>query len=183
MAKKIRVELKDYIDEDGRIVLTPIGVIHSSLNDESKQVPFQSFTSDVEGTIEVEEEFEPGLDGIEGFSHLFLVYYMHKNRNTKLRTVPLLEEEERGIFSTRSPSRPNHIGVSTVRLLSREGRVLRVKGVDIFDGTPVLDIKPYVPKVDLVKGVDNEWLVKKLDKIEGMEKGQREKIQKDLRDE
>jgi tRNA-Thr(GGU) m(6)t(6)A37 methyltransferase TsaA len=183
MAKKIRIELKDFIDDDGRVVLTPIGTVHSPINEKSENLPFQSFSSDVEGTIELKPEFELGLEGIEGFSHLFIVFYLHKNRKVKLKTVPLLEEEERGIFGTRSPSRPNHIGVSTVRLLSREGRILRVKGLDIFDGTPVLDIKPYVPKVDLVQGVDNEWLVKKLDKIDSMDKDQRERIQRHLKGE
>lgn len=183
MAKKIRIESKDFVDDLGRVVLTPIGVVHSPLNEKTEDIPFQSFTSDVEGSIEVMPGYEQGLDGIEGFSHLFVVFYMHKNKKAKLRTVPLLEEEERGIFGTRSPSRPNHIGVSTVRLLSKEGRTLNVKGLDVFDGTPVLDIKPYVPKVDLVQGVDNEWLVKKLDKIDSMDKRQREKIQRHLKGE
>jgi tRNA-Thr(GGU) m(6)t(6)A37 methyltransferase TsaA len=183
MAKKIRVEPKDFMDDDGRVVLTPIGTVHSPLDEKSENLPFQSFSSDVEGTIELKREFEQGLEGIEGFSHLFIVFYIHKNRKVKLRTVPLLEEEERGIFGTRSPSRPNHIGVSTVRLLSREGRKLKVKGLDVFDGTPVLDIKPYVPKVDLVQGVDNEWLVKKLEKIDSMDEEQRGSIQRHLRDE
>jgi len=183
MAKKIRVSSKDGMKGDGTIVLTPIGVVHSPLGEKSENIPFQSFMSEVEGTIEVGEEYEQGLDGIEGFSHLSIIYYLHKNRKTKLMTVPLLEKEERGIFGTRSPSRPNHIGSSTVRLLSREGRILRVKGLDMFDGTPVLDIKPYVPKVDLVQGVDNKWLVKKLDEIDDMDQTQKESIQKHLRDE
>jgi len=183
MAKKIRVGPKDHMQEDGSIVLAQIGVVRSPLSEKSDNVPFQSFNSEVEGTIEVDEEYEQGLDGIEGFSHLSIIYYLHRNRKSKLRTVPLLEKEERGIFGTRSPSRPNHLGVSTVRLLSRKGRVLRVKGVDMFDGTPVLDIKPYVPKVDLVQGVENKWLVDKLDKIDGMDKKQRESIQKHLREE
>ena len=183
MAKKIRVELKDFVDEAGHVILTPIGVVHSPLDDKSEKLPFQSFASDIEGTIEVKPEFEAGLDGIEGFSHLFIVFYMHENRKVKLRTVPLLEEEERGIFGTRSPSRPNHIGVSTVRLLSREGRKLKVKGLDVFDGTPVLDIKPYVPKDDLVQGVDNEWLVEKLEKIDSMDDKDRQKVQRHLKGE
>ncbi|HUW42626.1 MAG TPA: tRNA (N6-threonylcarbamoyladenosine(37)-N6)-methyltransferase TrmO [Thermoplasmata archaeon] len=180
MARKICIEVKDFIDDAGHVVLTPIGTVHSPIKEKSEKLPFQSFASDVEGTIELKREFEPGLDGVEGFSHLFIVFYMHKNRNVKLRTVPLLEEDERGIFGTRSPSRPNHIGVSTVRLLSRDGRFLKVKGLDIFDGTPILDIKPYVPKVDLVQGVDNEWLVKKLDKIDSMDEEQKGRIQRNL---
>jgi len=183
MAKKIRVGSMDRMTEDGSVVLVPVGVVHSPLDEKSNNIPFQSFMSDVEGTIEVGEEYEEGLDGIDGFSHLTIIYYLHKNRKSKLRTVPLLEKEERGIFGTRSPSRPNHIGVSTVKLLSRDGRILKVKGLDMFDGTPVLDIKPYVPKVDLVKGVDNKWLVNKLDEIDSMDEAQKVSIQKHLRDE
>lgn len=183
MAKKIKIGLKDYIDEDGKVVLTPIGFVHSPLNEDSKEIPFQSFASEIEGDIEIKEEFEKGLEGIDGFSHLTIIFYLHKNKKTKLMTVPLMETDERGIFGTRSPSRPNHIGVSTVRLLSREGRNLKVKGLDIFDGTPVLDIKPYVPKVDLVKGVDNDWLVKKLDKIGNLSGEEKESVQRHLRDE
>jgi tRNA-Thr(GGU) m(6)t(6)A37 methyltransferase TsaA len=183
MAKKIRMGPKDRMTDGGEVVLVPIGVVRSPLSEKSENIPFQSFSSEVEGTIELEEEYEAGLDGIEGFSHLTIIYYLHKNRKSKIRTVPLLEKEERGIFGTRSPSRPNHIGVSTVRLLSREGRNLKVKGIDMFDGTPVLDIKPYVPKVDLVRGVENKWLVEKLGKIDDMDKEQRESIQKHLREE
>ncbi|MEM4264888.1 MAG: tRNA (N6-threonylcarbamoyladenosine(37)-N6)-methyltransferase TrmO [Thermoplasmata archaeon] len=183
MAERKGLEDIDYISRQGKIVLSPIGTVRSPLSEKSREVPFQSFTSDIEGEIEVFEEFEEGLDGIEGFSHLFIIFYMHKWKRTKLRTVPLMEEEERGIFGTRSPSRPNHIGCSTVRLLSREGRTLKVKGLDIFDGTPVLDIKPYVPRVDLVKGVDNEWLVQKLERIRSKDKKDIRKIQRHLREE
>jgi len=157
----------DYMDENGRIILRPIGVVHSPLSGKSNDAPFQSFISDIKGTIEVFEEFEPGLDGIEKFSHIFVIYYMHEAGKIKLRTVPLMEEEERGIFATRSPSRPNHLGASTMRLLAHKSRFLDVEGLDIFAGTPVIDIKPYVTKVDIVKGVDNEWLTRKLEKIKG----------------
>jgi len=181
MTKRSDLGKIDHMSKRGKIVLSPVGIVHSPLTEGSEELPFQSFASDIEGEIEVFEEFEEGLDGIEGFSHLFIVFYMHKWKKTKLRTVPLMEEEERGIFGTRSPSRPNHIGCSTVRLLSREGRFLKVKGLDIFDGTPVLDIKPYVPRVDLVKGVDNDWLVKKLEKVRAKGKTTVRDIQRHLR--
>jgi len=182
MSKSLSKRSIDHINDDGEVVLTPIGVVHSPLSESTTNIPFQSFSSDIDGEIEVFKEFEEGLDDIEGFSHLFIIFYMHKWKKTKLKTVPLMEEEERGIFGTRSPSRPNHIGCSTVRLLSKEGRTLKVKGLDIFDGTPVLDIKPYVPKVDLVQGVDNEWLVKKLEKISAKGKKTQQRIQKHLRE-
>jgi len=166
MGEKIIEGRMDFMDDKGNIVLRPVGVVHSPLTMESNDSPFQSFTSDIEGSVEVFKEYERGLDGIEKFSHITLIYYMHKSDRTKLYTVPLMEDEERGIFGTRSPSRPNHIGISTVRLLQRRSRFLDVKGIDIFDGTPVIDIKPYVPKVDLVRGVDNEWLSRKLDRLQ-----------------
>jgi len=156
---------KDHIDDEGRIVLCQIGVVHSPLPPDSDKVPFQSFISDIAGSIEIFEEYEAGLDGIERFSHISVIYYMHLSNKTKLSTIPLMEEEEQGIFGTRSPSRPNHIGISTVRLRGRRGRELDVLGLDMMDGTPVIDIKPYVPKVDLVKGVDNAWLMRKLERF------------------
>ena len=184
MARRASLDKMDcYSAKDGKVMLSQIGVVHSPLTEKSRDIPFQSFTSDLEGEIEVFKEFEEGLDGIEGFSHLFVIFYMHEWKKTKLRTIPLMEEEERGIFGTRSPSRPNHLGCSTVRLLSRDGRILKVKGLDIFDGTPVLDIKPYVPKVDLVKGVDNEWLIEKMEKIRSKNRKEIRKIQKHLREE
>jgi len=184
MKKNLSIREKlDHIDTKGKVILTPIGVIHSQLTERSKKIPFQSFSSEIEGSIEIFKQFEEGLDGIEGFSHLFIIFYLHEWKNTKLRTVPLMEEEERGIFGTRSPSRPNHLGCSTVRLLSKKGNILKVKGLDIFDGTPVLDIKPYVPKVDLVKGVDNEWLIEKLDRLKKKDRKDQQRIQKQMREE
>lgn len=160
----------DYIEESGKIILHPIGVIHSPISRESDDIPFQPFVSEIRGEIEIFEEFQEGLEGIERFSHITVVYYMHEAEKTKLKTIPLTEDEERGIFGTRSPSRPNHLGISTMRLLKLSSRFLEVQGLDVLDGTPVLDIKPYVPKVDIVKGVDNEWLIRKIEKLKDAEK-------------
>ena len=167
---------KDLIDANGRIILCPIGIVHSPLTPDSEGVPFQSFVSDIEGSIEIFEEYEAGLDGIERFSHISVIYYMHLSKKMKLSTVPLMEEEEQGIFGTRSPSRPNHIGISTVRLKGRRGREVDVLGLDMLDGTPVIDIKPYVPKVDLVRGVNNSWLMRKLERVEKAGTGKRDEI-------
>lgn len=180
MSDRPKEESIDFMDDQGRVVLTPIGVIHSPLTDASEEIPFQSFDSDVEGAIEVFEGYEDGLEGIEGFSHIFVIFYMHKSQRTKLRTVPLMEDEERGVFGTRSPSRPNHLGASTLRLLSRDSRFLKVRGLDILDGTPVLDIKPYVPRVDLVRDANDEWLIKKLERLGKSDTAHRKKLRENL---
>jgi len=101
----------------------------------------------VEAVVEVLPEFEEGLRGVEEFSHLILVTYLHKSRGRPLVVRPkrVLGAPEVGVFATDSPDRPNPIGVTIVRLVKREGRLLHVEGVDLFDGTPVLDIKPFTP--------------------------------------
>jgi len=103
---------------------------------------------EVRGEVEVFEEFEAALADVDGFSHLTLLYYFHRSGEERLTAKPYLDDVERGVFATRAPWRPNHLGITTVRLLERRGNVLVVSGVDMLDGTPVLDIKPYVPAFD-----------------------------------
>lgn len=112
---------------------------------------------EAEGTIEVAAEFEEGLADIEGFSHLFVIWVFHRAEGYALTGMPPGADRPHGVFATRSPYRPNPIGLTVVQLLGREGRVLRVRGVDMLDGTPVLDLKPYlssVPDAQLRRG----WL-------------------------
>jgi len=140
------------------IVFRPIGYIHSPFK-EPKDMPIQpAGAAGVEGTIEVLPEFVSGLEDIEGFSHLFLLYHFHRASGYALRVVPFLDTVEHGLFSTRAPRRPNGIGLSIVRLLGREGAVLRLQDVDILDGTPLLDIKPYVPGFDCFPDAARGWL-------------------------
>jgi tRNA-Thr(GGU) m(6)t(6)A37 methyltransferase TsaA len=125
-----------------------IGVIHTPYS-ESAETPIQgAFEPDAEGTVEVFDEYAEGLANVEGFSHLTLIYKFHKAKPAGLIVKPFLVDELKGVFATRSPRRPNGIGLTTVRLLGRNGNVLRVAGVDMFDGTPLLDLKPYVPHFD-----------------------------------
>jgi tRNA-Thr(GGU) m(6)t(6)A37 methyltransferase TsaA len=125
-----------------------IGVIHTPYA-ESAETPIQgAFEPDAEGTVEVFDEYAEGLANVEGFSHLTLIYKFHKAKPAGLIVKPFLVDELKGVFATRSPRRPNGIGLTTVRLLGRNGNVLRVAGVDMFDGTPLLDLKPYVPHFD-----------------------------------
>ena len=139
-----------------RIEMKPIGVIRSPF-DEPSGAPIQR-TGGAEGTVEVFPEYADGLRDVEGFSHLILVYCFHRSRPFSLLQVPFLDTVERGVFAIRSPSRPNPIGLSVVELLAVEGARLRVRGVDMVDGTPLLDIKPYIPDIDSVSGARCGWL-------------------------
>ena len=110
------------------------------------------------GTVEIFPEFEDGLKDLDGFSYLILLYFLHKVSGGKLTVTPFLDSEPRGIFATRAPTRPNPIGLSVVRLLGIEGNMLRVENLDILDGTPLLDIKPYVPEFDYRPEARTGWL-------------------------
>ena len=129
-------------------LLRPIGVIHSPFT-EKDQTPIQVTRSQALGRVEVFPEFVDGLKDIEQLSHIHLLYIFHQSSGYALQVKPFLDDQEHGIFATRYPYRPNPIGLSTVRLLSRQGNVLTIEGVDVLDGTPLLDIKPYVPDFDL----------------------------------
>jgi tRNA-Thr(GGU) m(6)t(6)A37 methyltransferase TsaA len=102
----------------------------------------------VRGQVEVWPEFAPGLQDLEGFSHIFLLYHLHQVREAQLVVTPFLDAQPRGVFATRAPKRPNPIGISVVRLLSVDDNVLQIENVDILDGTPLLDIKPHIPEFD-----------------------------------
>ena len=128
--------------------MKPIGEIHSPFT-EKEQTPIQSVRSQAIGQVLVYPEFVDGLKDIEHLSHIHLLYVFHKSSGYSLHTKPFLDDREHGIFATRYPYRPNPIGLSTVHLLSRQENVLTVEGVDVLDGTPLLDIKPYVPDFDI----------------------------------
>jgi tRNA-Thr(GGU) m(6)t(6)A37 methyltransferase TsaA len=130
------------------ILYQPVGVIHSPFA-EIENVPIQPPAAEgVRGTVEVFAEFAAGLQDLDGFSHVILLYHFHRVRQVRLTVVPFMDTSPRGLFATRAPSRPNPIGLSVVHLLGVEGNVLHVENVDIVDGTPLLDIKPYVPAFD-----------------------------------
>jgi len=136
----------------------PIGVIHSPFAN-AKGAPIQpSRAHGARGTVEVDEEYAEGLRDLDGFSHIILLCHLHRSRPYRLRVVPFLDNQERGLFATRAPSRPNPIGLSVVRLLAIDGRRLSVADVDLLDGTPVLDIKPYVGEFDQREQVRVGWL-------------------------
>lgn len=136
---------------------SPIGVIRSSYAGPAG-VPIQGvFAGGAEGTVEIMPEFAAGLADLDGFSHIILLYCFHLSSGYALTCKPFLDVQEHGVFATRAPLRPNPIGMSVVRLLGIEGCVLRIGDVDIVDGTPLLDIKPYVSEFDVRTDVTAGW--------------------------
>jgi tRNA-Thr(GGU) m(6)t(6)A37 methyltransferase TsaA len=125
----------------------PIGYVRSPYR-ETTQVPKGPGTQhQAEGVLEIHSAFEEGLLDVEGFSHLFIVWVFHRSEGYELVGIPPTDDRAHGVFATRSPYRPNPIGLTVVELLAREGRNLRVRGLDMLDGTPILDIKPYMSSV------------------------------------
>jgi tRNA-Thr(GGU) m(6)t(6)A37 methyltransferase TsaA len=136
----------------------PIGVIRTPFK-EPRGTPIQpTGAMGVEGTVEVFPEYSPGLRDLECFSHVILLYHFHLAEGRSLTVKPYMDGDLRDVFATRFPGRPNLIGLSIVRLKGIEGSILRIMDVDIVDGTPLLDIKPYVPAFDRREGVRIGWL-------------------------
>ncbi|AGK61270.1 putative methyltransferase, YaeB/AF_0241 family [Archaeoglobus sulfaticallidus PM70-1] len=149
----------------GEIKYKPIGIIHSPFK-EPKGTPIQPTAArGIDGAVEVFPEYAEGLKDLEGFSHIILIYHFHLVKKPSLKVKPFMDNQIRGVFSTRAPSRPNPIGISVVHLVRIEGNILYIRDVDIVDGTPLLDIKPYVPEFD-VRGVEKiGWLEKNVHKL------------------
>ena len=141
------------------IVYEPIGRVHSAFATPEDVPKHERETVDTTGTIEVFEEFADGLVDIEGFSHLLVISHLHRVDEPVLRADPPFAPGRRpGIFATRGPRRPNPIGVSFVRLRGRSGRTLTVEDLDLIDGTPVLDVKPFAPKAGEFEGLEGGWI-------------------------
>ncbi|MBB5349755.1 tRNA (N6-threonylcarbamoyladenosine(37)-N6)-methyltransferase TrmO [Desulfoprunum benzoelyticum] len=138
--------------------IDPIGVIlspHKSIED----MPIQpKGASEFEGQVIVNEKYIDGLHDLDGFSHIYLLYSFHKASRTEMIVTPFMDKTKRGVFATRSPLRPNHIGISIVNLLKVERNIVFVKGIDVLDGTPLLDIKPYIEQFDVVHNSVSGWL-------------------------
>jgi tRNA (adenine37-N6)-methyltransferase len=136
----------------------PIGIIHSEHTVAGKTPIQPVYAQGCKGQVEVFAEFAEGLKDLDGFSHIYLIYHFHQSSpQVKLIVKPFLQDAEHGVFATRAPCRPNAIGLSVVELEKIEGRILHVRGVDILDGTPLLDIKPYTAKFDLHDIKKNGW--------------------------
>jgi len=143
--------------------LTPIGIIHSPYKNRV-EAPYQGQRSEEISQIEVFKEFEEGLKDIEGFSHIIVIYWFHNSQGYHLLVKTPWDDNLHGLFTTRSPHRPCPLGLTVVKILARENNVLKVKGLDAIDGTPILDIKPYIPLIDERSVVKPGWLEGKLGK-------------------
>jgi tRNA-Thr(GGU) m(6)t(6)A37 methyltransferase TsaA len=136
----------------------PIGVLHSPHKDIAN-MPIQPSGADgIAGTITLDEQYVEGLKDLAGFSHIYVLYHFHQARAAQLTVTPFMDKESHGIFATRAPRRPNAIGLSVLRLTGIIDRQLQVENVDILDGTPILDIKPYIPDFDHVTTEQIGWL-------------------------
>jgi tRNA-Thr(GGU) m(6)t(6)A37 methyltransferase TsaA len=144
-----------------------IGVVHSPFK-EPKNVPIQAVASKgTTGTLEIYPEYAEGLQDLDGFSHLILLYHFHLiKEDYSLMVKPFLDDQLHGVFATRSPARPNKIGISVVSLTKMEKNTLHVQDVDIIDGTPLIDIKPFVPEFDCRKTDKIGWFSGKISKLE-----------------
>jgi len=138
--------------------LTPIGIMHTPFK-ELTDMPIQpSGAKGVKGRIELRPEFSAGLQDLAGFSHIYVLYHFHQTTEARMTVTPFLDKQPRGLFATRAPTRPNPIGLSVLALESIDGNTLEVTNVDMLDGTPLLDIKPYVPEFDQPEEVRTGWL-------------------------
>ncbi len=139
------------------IAYKPIGVIRSEHTRE-QETPIQPiYAKGCKGRAEIFPEFTEGLRDLEGFSHVYLLYHFHRAGTAKLLVKPFLQDVEHGVFATRAPCRPNAIGLSVVELVRREGNVLYLDGIDVLDGTPLLDVKPYTARFDRFETSRNGW--------------------------
>lgn len=114
--------------------------------------------AEIVGSLTVEEQYIEGLADLEGFSHIYLLYLFHKAQRTHLTVTPFMDKSDRGVFATRSPLRPNHIGLSIVELLGVDKNIVTIRGIDILDNTPLLDIKPYIAAFDMVQNSSPGWM-------------------------
>ena len=149
-----------------RVVYHAIGTIHTPFRD-VEGVPIQpAAAAGVRGSVQVLPRFVDGLQDLDGFSHIVLLYHFHLVDGYRLTVTPFLDSRPRGLFATRAPTRPNPIGLSVVRLLSVEGGTLQIENVDVVDGTPLLDIKPYVPTFDHHPADREGWLEQARGRVE-----------------
>jgi tRNA-Thr(GGU) m(6)t(6)A37 methyltransferase TsaA len=139
----------------------PIGFVDSPYK-KSEDIPIQASRSNAQGKIILAEEYIEGLKDLDDFSHIIILYRFHMSADEPLLVRPFLDDVPRGVFATRYPRRPNRIGISTLKLISRNENVLVVEGLDVLDGTPIIDIKPYVPQFDDRSATSIGWLKEKL---------------------
>jgi tRNA-Thr(GGU) m(6)t(6)A37 methyltransferase TsaA len=138
--------------------LKPIGIIHTPFKQPSGTPIQPAFAKGAEGVVEVRPEYAPGLKDLDGFERIWLIFYFDRSAGYRLIVTPYMDTSPRGLFATRAPARPNPIGMSSVKLQRVEANKLFVADVDMLDGTPLLDIKPYSPKFDCFEVTRTGWL-------------------------
>jgi len=138
--------------------VSPIGVIHSPYHTKEECPIHPLYSGDAEARVEVFAEYADGLKDIETFSHIYLLFEFDRAGEVKLVRPTFLDDTPHGVFASRHPSRPNGIGMSIVRLLERQATILIVSGIDILDGTPLLDIKPYIRRLDMIEAANDGWV-------------------------
>lgn len=143
----------------------PIGIIHSPFKKPTGTPIQPAAGKSINGTVEVFPEYAEGLKDLEGFSHIILIYHLHLSKGWCLKVKPFMDNELRGVFATRAPSRPNPIGLSVVHLVRIEKNILYIQDLDIVDKTPLLDIKPYVPEFETKEVKKLGWLEKNIHKL------------------
>ncbi len=149
------------------IQITPIGYAKTEFKD-LKEMPIQPIGGmDKIGEIVINEEFKEGLKDLDGFNFIYLIYHFHKNKKYNLTPIPFNDKTHtpRGVFSTRTPVHPNHLGLSIVELIEVNDNVVKFRGVDILDGTPIIDIKPYIENFDKVCNPKSGWMKSSLDEV------------------
>ncbi len=148
-----------------KIICQPIGIIHTPFK-EPAGIPIQPAAAHgINGTVTVFTQYRQGLQDLDGFSYIILIYHFHRVQKYSLKVTPFMDNQLRGVFATRAPARPNHIGLSVVQLLEIEDVTLHIQDVDMVDGTPLLDIKPYVPGFDYHETPKIGWLEKNIYKL------------------
>jgi tRNA-Thr(GGU) m(6)t(6)A37 methyltransferase TsaA len=145
----------------------PIGIIHSPFTAPAGTPIQPGAAAGVEGTVDIFPEYTAALDDLAEFSHIYLIYHFHLSKTFSLKVTPFLDEHPRGLFATRAPSRPNPIGLSVVRLIGITGLNLTVENIDVVDGTPLLDVKPYVAEFDVHQVERSGWIGQKTRSLEG----------------
>lgn len=156
-----------------KIVYRPIGIIHSPFKT-IDGIPIQpAAASGIQGEVSVDKEYSGGLKSLAEFSHIILIYHFHLTNGYKLEVIPFMDDVGQGLFATRAPGRPNPIGVSIVKLKSILDNVIKVENIDVIDGTPLLDIKPYVSWFDNVNDEKNGWVSKHKNDIISMKSDER----------
>jgi tRNA-Thr(GGU) m(6)t(6)A37 methyltransferase TsaA len=150
------------------ITFTPIGLIHSPFH-KLEEMPIQPAGAfSIHGTIDLYPDYIAGLQDLDGFSHIYVIYHLHKSNGWKPRVIPFLDKQERGVFATRAPHRPNPIGLSVLKIESINSGQISVSNVDILDGTPLLDIKPYVPQFDGAQEIRIGWIADTIQQVKNV---------------